>query len=705
MNTVILWLGVPLGAIMRMCYSLFANYGAAILLFTLISKLILLPVGVYVHKNSIKIVRLQPELNRLKIRFFGDGDALADAQAALYKKEKYHPLFSLLPLAIQIVLLMGLVEVIYHPLSYLTSLPADTIERLCAAAADMTGADAHASSIQLRVLEALRDPDNHAAFMALGGTGLGWEETLQGIAALNTSFLSIDLGLVPAQTASLWFVPVIAGLSAFILCQAQNRMNVLQSEQGKLNKYGTMALSVGLSLYLGCFVPCGLALYWIASNLFAVVQLLCLNKIISPKKYVDYQALNESREKLRELNALGARPREEARALSKRERADYKRFFSVANKHIVFYSEGGGFYKYFEAIIRELLARTNLNIHYVTSDPNDAIFALASREPRILPYYIGEKKLITLFMKMDADVVVMTMSDLDNYHYKRSYVSKDVEYVYVFHYPLSTHMVLHTGALDHYDTVLCVGDFQIAEIRAQEKLYGTKEKKLVPCGYGQLEKLYADYEAMEKPSRERKKVLIAPSWQKDNILDTCIDDLLNALLKRDFDVVVRPHPEYMKRYRSRMEEIMRRWAHQTKGLTFETDFTSNRSIFDSDVVVTDWSGTAYEFSFVTLKPCVFIDTPPKINNPDYVKIGIEPLEFALRDKIGIRLDPKDLSGAAESIAALLSRGEQYAEEILSLRDTYIAHFGHSGRFAARYLIDTLKEHAARHSNDAANQKQ
>ena len=70
-------------------------------------------------------------------------------------------------------------------------------------------------------------------------------------------------------------------------------------------------------------------------------------------------------------------------------------------------------------------------------------------------------------MKMDAHMVIMTMPDIENYHYKRSYVNKDTEYVYVFHYPLSTHMVLHTGALDHYDTILCVGDFQFAEIRKQ----------------------------------------------------------------------------------------------------------------------------------------------------------------------------------------------------------------------------------------------
>ena len=80
----------------------------------------------------------------------------------------------------------------------------------------------------------------------------------------------------------------------------------------------------------------------------------------------------------------------------------------------------------------------------------------------------------------------------------------------MFHYPLSTHMVLHTGALDHYDTILCVGEFQIPEIRKQEELYNLPEKRLIMSGYGQLEKLKEQYDSMEKADRSRKKILIAP---------------------------------------------------------------------------------------------------------------------------------------------------------------------------------------------------
>lgn len=369
----------------------------------------------------------------------------------------------------------------------------------------------------------------------------------------------------------------------------------------------------------------------------------------------------------------------------------YKRFFSVLNKHIVFYSESNGFYKYFERTIQSLLESSNLTIHYVTSDPNDQIFKLAEKESRIKAYYIGPKKLITLFMKLEADVVVMTMSDLENYHYKRSYMKKDIEYVYMFHYPLSTHMVLHTGALDHYDTILCVGDFQFAEIRKQEELHNLPAKKLISCGYGQLEKLYDAYQQMPKVHRERPKVLIAPSWQEDNILDSCLTPMLDELLGKGMQIVVRPHPEYVKRYGPRMQEIVNRYQDYKGGdLEFELDFTSNTSIFDSDVVISDWSGTAYEFSFVTERPCVFIDTPPKINNPEYTELGIEPLEFALRDQIGIRVDPKSMTGLAERIGKLLS-DESRRSAIAQIRNRYIANFGRSGEVSAQYLLETIQE--------------
>ena len=196
---------------------------------------------------------------------------------------------------------------------------------------------------------------------------------------------------------------------------------------------------------------------------------------------------------------------------------------------------------------------------------------------------------------------------------------------------------------------------------------------------------------MEKSRRTRPKILIAPSWQQDNILDTCLDDLLIHLLDKGFDITIRPHPEYVKRYSSKMNEIVNRYSNNTNDdLFFELDFSSNTSIFDSDVVISDWSGTAYEFAFVTEKPCIFIDTPMKVNNPDYQKITVPPLEISLRDQVGIRMNPDNLSGISEKILKLLN-DEDFSERIRDIRRKYIANFGYSGEVGGKYIISAVKD--------------
>ena len=613
-------LNIPLSWLLNVCYGLVNNYALAIIVFTLLTKIILFPVSMWVQKNSIAMVKMTPALNRLKIKYYGDKDTIAEETLVLYKKEKYHPFASSIPMIIQLIMLIGVIGAVKSIMG-----GADTV---------LTGMPSE-----------------------IGGIS--------------------------------YLMPLGAGVAALLLGLAQNKFNPLQREQSAKDQWMTNGFSIAISLVLGAFVSLGVCIYWIFSNLFSIVQQIILNVVIKPEKYIDYEELEKSKKELEEINGLSAKVSPEDK---KREKADYKRFFSVANKHLVFYSEKSGFYKYFKDVIEYLLEKSNIIIHYVTNDPKDQIFELAKNQPRIKPYYIGENKLITLMMKMDADIVVMTCPDLNNFHFKRSYVRKDIEYIYMFHYPLSTHMVLNTGALDHYDTIFCVGDFQFDEIRAAERVYSLPEKKLISAGYGQLEQLHTAYQAMEKVERQRPKVLVAPSWQPDNILDSCIDNLLEELLGKGYDVVVRPHPEYVKRFKPRMDAIVQRFAgREADGLTFELDFTSNNSIFDSDVLITDWSGTAYEFSFVTLKPAVFVDTKPKINNPEYVKLEIEPLEFSLRDKVGIRVAPDAMDGLSDKLLELIKNGAEYEQKILDIRNTYIANFGSSGEIGAKYILRQLKE--------------
>lgn len=95
------------------CYALTHNWWLAILLFTVIIKIILMPMALWVQKNSIVMVQLMPALNRIKIRYFGDAETIGEKQTALYKEKRYHPMLSLIPLAIQVIILFGLVDVVH----------------------------------------------------------------------------------------------------------------------------------------------------------------------------------------------------------------------------------------------------------------------------------------------------------------------------------------------------------------------------------------------------------------------------------------------------------------------------------------------------------------------------------------------------------------------------------------------------------------
>lgn len=296
-------------------------------------------------------------------------------------------------------------------------------------------------------------------------------------------------------------------------------------------------------------------------------------------------------------------------------------------------------------------------------------------------------------MKMDADVMATTLEDLETYYLKRSYVRKDIEYVFFFHHMTSTHLTPQKESYAHYDTLLCVGQHQVDELRRAEELYDFPEKTLVPCGYDLLDSDIAAYEALpaEKKHHERPVVLIGPSWQEGNLLDSCIDELLGQLLARHcYRIIVRPHPEYVKRYRPRWEALQGRFAAYSEDeLLFERDFSSDETIFTSDLLVTDWSSVAYEFSFATKKPCVFIDTPMKVNNPHWRELGIEPTDISLRRKVGASLSPDGLEGFERTVAGLLARSDTWREHITRVTAEHVFNLGHSAEVAGRFLLDEV----------------
>ena len=227
MDTLMYYICYPLGYVMKWCWELLGNYGLAIILFTLCTKIILLPISVWVHKNSIKMVTIQPDINFIKAKYYGDRDRIAEEETALYKKIGYSPFASVVPLLLQLLLLSAVVYIVKQPLTSILHISGETVEAL----AKGFGLEEGDQLGIIRMIQSGAEPDASLSV------------AISQIKSFNLSFVGFSLGSEPYKVWGIYtLVPVIAGASSLLLCWVQNAINVLQAEQSKLNKYGMTVL-------------------------------------------------------------------------------------------------------------------------------------------------------------------------------------------------------------------------------------------------------------------------------------------------------------------------------------------------------------------------------------------------------------------------------------------------------------------------------
>jgi len=365
-------------------------------------------------------------------------------------------------------------------------------------------------------------------------------------------------------------------------------------------------------------------------------------------------------------------------------------------KEIVFYTEHEGYYSNYEGLIKELINEHKQTLCYVTSDPHDPI--LKSNKSHIKTFYIN--KLLTLFMGLvNCRVLVMTLTDLNQYHIKRSV--NPVHYVYVFHALVSTHMMYQFGAFDYYDTIFCVGPHQIKEIRKHEEMNKLKKKILIEAGYYRLERIYQAFRKnplTKTISNAKGTILIAPSWGTENVLESCGKRLVSLLLKAGYEVIVRPHPETVRRDPELLALFSTLFG-TNPHFTLETSVSADDSILRADVLICDCSGIAIEYAFGTKRPVLFLDVPIKIKNNRYKELDIEPLELFLRANIGLIVSPEKLDSIPQSIATLIADKEKYAQTLAQLKDQYVFAFERSSKVGAHYILDIVKKKRKDHHDE------
>ena len=364
---------------------------------------------------------------------------------------------------------------------------------------------------------------------------------------------------------------------------------------------------------------------------------------------------------------------------------DLKKFENLdhTEKQIVFYSENQNSMFIFKSLIEELINQ-DITICYVTSSKDDP--NLNSSNEKMRTFCIGEGIMRTkFFLNLKADILIMTMPDLGTSYIKRSKVYP-VHYVYMFHAIASTHLVYKKSAFDNYDSIFCVGNFQIDEIRSREKLYKLNAKNLIETGYSHLDNLIKKYSTNKQiPINDPIQILIAPSWSDDGLFETAIEKNISILLDSGFKVTLRPHPMTQKKSEKKINFLLQKFS-SNSNFVLEKNISNFESFVKSDIMITDWSGAAIEYAFTLERPVLFIDVPKKIHNSDYEKLPEIPIEISIRDKIGEIISLSDMEVLPEKIQNLCQNPDIIKDKIKRIREELIANLGNSSKLEVEYIL-------------------
>ena len=360
-------------------------------------------------------------------------------------------------------------------------------------------------------------------------------------------------------------------------------------------------------------------------------------------------------------------------------------------RDVVFYSENENSMLIFKSLISELTNKHNLNICYVTSSKDESI--LKKPNNKIKSFFIGDSVVRTkFFLNLKAKILIMTMPDLETFHIKKSKVYP-VHYVYLFHSMVSTHLIYRRSAFEHFDSIFCVGNYQLDEIRSTEKLYDLKPKNLIRYGYSHLDNLLEKYSKrilLPKNNENKLHILLAPSWSDDGLFENISEKVIDILLREGYKVTFRPHPMTQKKSKKKIDRITEKFSKNESFLLEQNIFNFDSFLF-SDIMITDWSGAALEFAFAFEKPVLFIDVPKKINNPEYEKIPQVPIEVSIREKIGKIILPTDLELIPNEIKMLYGQTKELRDKITKIRNELIFNVGESKKDGAEEIIKLLNE--------------
>ena len=266
------------------------NYGLAIILFTAIIKLIMLPLSIKQQRSMKKNVELQEKLKVIQFKYKKDPEKLNKETMDLYKQEKMSPFSGCFSAIIQFILLISIFYMVRFPLTYMEKVDKTQINTYTQQIKDagMDVSQAYSEIDIIREIDFLRENNPE-------------DETLKNI-NINMNFLGLDLSKIPQQNLADWtvyIIPILYILSTFVsmrlttsmqnankdkkeLTDGENKeteRNEMEDAMAQSNKMMSWMMPI-MSVSISLVAPLGLALYWLVNNILMIGERLVLNKVV-----------------------------------------------------------------------------------------------------------------------------------------------------------------------------------------------------------------------------------------------------------------------------------------------------------------------------------------------------------------------------------------------------------------------------------------
>ena len=267
--------------------------------------------------------------------------------------------------------------------------------------------------------------------------------------------------------------------------------------------------------------------------------------------------------------------------------------------------------------------------------------------------------------------------------------------VHIPHSPVSLHMIYPEGNFMAFDCLMAVGEHHEQEFRL---IHDRNDQiSVFPAGYGRMDILKKEYDMWRKskddPARENICVTIAPSWHEGNIIEGIGLELTERLLALGYYVIVRPHyktaelkPDIIEQYRQRFSG--------KDNFFLDIAGKDNKSVLKADILVSDYSGVAYEYAFLTNRPVLFVDGVKKVRNENWKAIRTQPLEMSLRNQIGLVV-AADCDKLLQAILDLQEPSDKFGRKITEARERFCYNFEEgAGKSIAKYVRHLIVQSAS-----------